>query len=142
MCFPTTDFFNLIIREYRFLVKELTPITINKIIGFELLCRALGRLPTVTAFKDFFNGSTQSGTRTLSRRQGVPTLIHDKKSKKNWQEKFLQVNSDLVVLSYPRAKVYVDRPLTLFGADKELADVLEKININDEDWLDCFFATG
>mgnify|MGYP001544281046 CR=1 FL=1 len=52
------------------------------------------------------------------------------------------MNSDLVVLSYPRAKVYVDRPLTLFGADKELADVLEKININDEDWLDCFFATG
>ena len=43
------------------------------------------------------------------------------------------VNNDLVVLSYPRAKVYVDSALTLFGVDKELADVLEKISINDED---------
>ena len=39
------------------------------------------------------------------------------------------MNDDLVVLTYPRAKVYIDRAPTLFGADKELADVLEKINI-------------
>ena len=43
------------------------------------------------------------------------------------------MNDDLVVLRYPRSKVYVDRDPTLFGADKELADALEKININDED---------
>ncbi|CAI9262445.1 unnamed protein product [Lactuca saligna] len=125
--FPTTNFFNLIIREYVFSVRELTPITINKIVGFELIHRALGRLPTVLTFKHFFNASTQSGTRTLSHQQGVLTLIHDKKSKKN---------------CYSRVKVYVHHTPTLFGADKELADVLEKININDEDWLDCFLAAG
>ncbi|CAI9296440.1 unnamed protein product [Lactuca saligna] len=64
--FPTTDFFNSIIREYEFSVRELTPIVVNKIVGFELLCRALGHLSTIPAFKQFFNTSTQSGTRTLS----------------------------------------------------------------------------
>ena len=80
---PTTNFFNLIIHEYGFSVRELTLISINKVVGFELLCRALGCQPTVPAFKYFFNASTQSGTRTLSRRQGVPTLTHDKKPKEN-----------------------------------------------------------
>ncbi|CAI9281582.1 unnamed protein product [Lactuca saligna] len=65
---PTTDFFNLIIREYGFLVRELTPIAINKIVGFELLFRALGCLATIPAFKHFFNATTYLRTRTLSRR--------------------------------------------------------------------------
>ena len=65
-----------------------------------------------------------------------------KKSKKNWQEKFLWVNSDLVVLSYPRTKAYVGHSPMLFGVDKELADALEKVSINGEDWPDCFFATS
>ncbi|CAI9290773.1 unnamed protein product [Lactuca saligna] len=54
----TIDFFNQIIREYRFSVRDLTHIAINKIVGFDLLCRALGRLPTVPNFKHFFNAST------------------------------------------------------------------------------------
>ncbi|CAI9278323.1 unnamed protein product [Lactuca saligna] len=61
MCLPTTDFFNMIIWEYEFSAV----------------------FPTILTLKHFFNTSTQSGTRTLSRCQGVPTLIHDKKSKKN-----------------------------------------------------------
>ena len=58
LCLPTIDFFNLMIREYEFLVRELTPITINKIVDFELLYRALGRLPTILDFKHIFNAST------------------------------------------------------------------------------------
>ncbi|CAI9275929.1 unnamed protein product [Lactuca saligna] len=81
-------------KEYGFSVRELTPIAINKIMGFELLCRALGRLPTVPAF------------------------------------------------NYTRAKVYVDRAPTLFGADNDLDDALKKININGEDWLDFFLAAS
>ncbi|CAI9285315.1 unnamed protein product [Lactuca saligna] len=140
ICLPTTNFFNLIIREYGFSVREMTLISMNKIVGFELLCRALGRLPTILAFKYFFNASTQLETRTLSRRPGVLTLVHDKKSKKNWHEKFLWVNYNLVVLSYPRTKMYVDRAPTLFGTDKELVDALEKISINGKDWHDNFLA--
>ncbi|CAI9264002.1 unnamed protein product [Lactuca saligna] len=98
----------------------MTPISINKIVGFELLYRTLVLQPTIPEFKYFFNAFTQSGTRTLSRRQGVPTLKHNKKSKKNWQDKFLWVNNDLV----------------------ELADALEKINIKGQNWLDYFSATS
>lgn len=43
------------------------------------------------------------------------------------------VNSNLVVLSYPSTKAYVDRALTLFGADKDLVDALEKVSIYGED---------
>ena len=52
------------------------------------------------------------------------------------------MNNDLVVLSYQRTKAYVDRAPTLFGAEKELADALEKVSINGEGWLDCFLAAG
>ncbi|CAI9259200.1 unnamed protein product [Lactuca saligna] len=139
---PTTYFFKLDIREYGFFVRELTPIAINKKVGFKLLCRARGHQLTVLVFKHFFNASTQSGTRTISCWRGVPTLIHDQKSKKNWKEKFLWVNNELVVLCYPRVKAYVGRAPMLFGADKELANNLEKISINGEEWIDCFLAAG
>ncbi|CAI9280829.1 unnamed protein product [Lactuca saligna] len=109
---------------------------------FEILCHALGHFPTVLAFKHFFNASTQLGTRTLSRHRGVPTLIHDKKYKKNCKDKFLWVNNDLMVLSYRRNKVYINHAPVLFGAEKKLADALEKISITGEDWLDCFLAAG
>lgn len=38
--------------------------------------------------------------------------------------------------------MYVNRAPMLFGADKELADTLEKISIIDEDWLDYFLVAG
>ncbi|CAI9270572.1 unnamed protein product [Lactuca saligna] len=60
----------------------------------------------------------------------------------NWQEKLLWVNNDLVVLIYPIDKVYVDCAPTLFGADKELVDALEKININGENWIDFFLPAS
>ena len=52
---PTTAFFNLIIHEYGFSMRELTPIAINKIVGFELLYHSLGHQPTVPGFKHFFS---------------------------------------------------------------------------------------
>ena len=36
--------------------------------------------------------------------------------------------------------MYVDRALMLFGTDKELADALEKISINGEEWHDNFLV--
>lgn len=42
---PTTDFFDKIMRQYDFSVDDLTPNVVNKIIGFELACGALGVLP-------------------------------------------------------------------------------------------------
>ena len=42
---PTTDFFDEIMHLYGFSVNDLTPNVINKIVGFEFGCRALGVLP-------------------------------------------------------------------------------------------------
>ena len=36
--------------------------------------------------------------------------------------------------------MYVDRALVLLGANKELADALEKTSITGENCLDCFLA--
>ena len=43
------------------------------------------------------------------------------------------MNNDLVVLSYPGNKVYVNCATVLFDADKELVDTLENISITGED---------
>ncbi|CAH1447372.1 unnamed protein product [Lactuca virosa] len=104
---------------------------------------SIGSLSVHPPFAPTINKRTQVRcSRTLSRRRGVPVLIQVKKSKRNWQEKFLWVNNNLVVLSYLRTKVYVDHAPVLFGVDKELVDALEKISIVGEDWLDCFLAAG
>ncbi|CAH1416228.1 unnamed protein product [Lactuca virosa] len=75
--FPTTNLFNLIVREYGFSMRELTPIAINKIVCFELLCRALYKSPlfsgfimktkTLPTFPSYFSmGTTRSLGRDLT----------------------------------------------------------------------------
>ncbi|CAI9300453.1 unnamed protein product [Lactuca saligna] len=72
----------------------------------------------------------------------IPIALFEAVGDSNPLSNFLWVNNDLVVLSYPRDQAYVDRDRTRFGVDKELVNVLEKININGEDWLDCFLVAG
>lgn len=58
MRLPKMDFFNEIMRQYKLHVDELTPNAVNKIVDFELSCKALGVLPQLWVFKAFFNSST------------------------------------------------------------------------------------
>ena len=67
---PISDFFNMIVDHYGFSVDELTPIAVNKIIGFELICRYLGCIPTFWVFSYFFCSTMNSGVHTLAKRWG------------------------------------------------------------------------
>lgn len=85
MRLPTMDFFDEIVCQYGFREDGLTLNAVNRIVGFELVCRDLGVLLQFQNFKDFFNSSTQSGVCTFSQRRGVNAFIINQKSpKKNW----------------------------------------------------------
>lgn len=45
LCLPTSDFFDQIMQEYAISMDNLTPNAMNKIVGFELACRAIGVIP-------------------------------------------------------------------------------------------------
>lgn len=77
---PTTNFFYGILRQYGFSVDDLTPNTINNIMGFELACRDLGVLPQFWAFKSYFNSSTQYGVHTSSQRRDIHAFIFNQKA--------------------------------------------------------------
>ena len=72
---PTSDFSDMIVQHYGFTVNELTSSAVNKIIGFELICRSLGRVSTFWVFSFFFCSTTNSGVRTLANQQGIHQLI-------------------------------------------------------------------
>lgn len=116
---PTTDFFDKIMRHYGFIVDGLIPNVVNKIVGFEMPCWALGVLPQPWAFKYFFNSSIQSGIYTSSQRRGVNAFIVDQKApKKNWQDRWLWVNQYMVSYGYPRRTNFSDRIPTLWGTNE------------------------
>lgn len=96
-------------RQYGFSMDDLTPYAVNKILGFELVCRVLGVLPQLWAFKAYFNSSTQSSVRTFSQRRDIHAfIINQKAPKKNWLDKWLWVNRNLVGYGYPWVAVFFD----------------------------------
>ena len=83
---PTSNFCDMIVHNYGFSIKELTPSAANKIVGFELIFRSLGCIPAFWVFSYFFCSTTNSGVRTLAKRRGIRQLISEQDSpKKNWQ---------------------------------------------------------
>lgn len=64
-----------VMSEYGFSVDDLTPNAIHTIVGFELVCQALGVLPQLRAFQFFFSPSTHSGVHTFSQRRKTHMFI-------------------------------------------------------------------
>lgn len=85
-----SDFFDEVMHEYGFSVDDLTPNTVNKIVGFELNCQALGILPQLRDFQTFFNSSTQSGVHTFSQRQNNHAfIVNQRANMMNLQDRWL-----------------------------------------------------
>lgn len=75
-----SDFFYEVMRGYGFSKDDLTPNVVNKIVGFELACQALGVLPQFRAFQFFCNSSTQSGVHTFSQWRNTHAFVVKQRS--------------------------------------------------------------
>ena len=74
----------------------LTPNAVNKVVAFEMIYRANGYVPDYFVFKFFFRFCLTGDKCTFSARRGGHALVPDGRTPKNWQDKWLWVNQELV----------------------------------------------
>ncbi|CAI9283258.1 unnamed protein product [Lactuca saligna] len=108
-----------------FLCSRLNPNDVKKIVGFELGFRALGVLHHLQAIQSFFNSSTHSGVHTFSQCCNRNSFIFNQKEpQKNWHDRWLCVNSDLVRTGYPCVPKASDRFHQLLEVSLSVARML------------------
>ncbi|CAI9285396.1 unnamed protein product [Lactuca saligna] len=129
----------MITDHYGLSVDELMPSIVNKIFGFELICRSLGYVPTFWVFSYFFCLTTDSRVRTLAKRRGIRQLISEQDApRKNQQRQWLWVNQNLGGHGYRRTRNFSNRLPKLFGSNLTLGKHLGNITItgwNREDFI-------
>ncbi|CAI9267856.1 unnamed protein product [Lactuca saligna] len=89
-------------------IQMLTLNAVNKAVVFEMICPANDPLPDYFVFKYFFRFCATGDKYTFSVRRGVYTLVSGGKTPKNWQDKWLWVNRDLLGNRRYRANNFAD----------------------------------
>ena len=138
---PMTRFQQEVSSHYGASIQFLSPNAINKMAGFEMLCRALGFLPDLLLFRYFFKFSSSGSSFNFSYRpevmqflMGLLTLPRD------WSSKWLWVNSDLVGAGYLRRYSGPDTSPVLRGVLKEQASLLVRYSMPVNEWPEYVFA--
>ncbi len=119
---PITDFQRDILMQYGANVQFLSPNAVNKMVGFEMLCRALGFLSDVRLFKHFFKFSSSGHLYNFSCRPEITSVITGRLSlPRDWSDEWLWVNSDLLCGGYVRRHREPDGAPILWGDDQRHA---------------------
>ncbi|CAI9297787.1 unnamed protein product [Lactuca saligna] len=127
---PLTDFQEEVLQKEGCSIRMLTPNTVNKIVAFEMICRANGVLPDYFVFKFFFRFCCTGDKCTFFVQQGGHTLVPDGKTPKNWQDKWLWVNHGLAGSRRYRANSFADLTPKLFPHNQSVADLLKNIQVS------------
>ncbi|CAI9283409.1 unnamed protein product [Lactuca saligna] len=127
ICFPLTDFQEEVYQKDGCSLKMLTPNAVNKIVAFEMICRANAYLPDYFVFKFFFRFCVTNDKYTFSVRRGGHALVPNGRTPKNWQEKWLWVNQGLVGSGRYRANAFADTIPKLFPHNQGVADYLKSV---------------
>lgn len=96
LCLLLTDFQEEILKKNNYIIQMLNLNVVNKMVAFDMICRANGMLPDSFVFKFFFFFSATGDMYTFSAWHGGHILVLDNKTPKNWQYKWLWVNQDQV----------------------------------------------
>ena len=119
----------------------LTPNAVNKVVASEMICRANGYLPDYFVFKFFFRFCITGDKCTFSVRRGGHALVPDGRTPKNWQDKWLWVNQELVGSSRYRANAFADTIPKLFPHNQGVADYLKSVQVSAEDYSKALLSS-
>ncbi|CAI9290861.1 unnamed protein product [Lactuca saligna] len=117
---PLTNFQEEILRCCGCSVQMLTLDAIHKVVAFEMICRANGIIPDYFVFKYFFRFPATNDKYTFSARRGGHNLVLDNKPPKNYQEKWVWVNHELLGRDHPRAVMPFETIPKLFPHNQQL----------------------
>ncbi|CAI9286500.1 unnamed protein product [Lactuca saligna] len=137
---PLIDFQEEVLRKEVCSIHMLSPNVVNKVVVFEMICRANGVLPDYFVFKYFFRFCCTCDKCTFSIRQGGHTLIPDGKTPKNWQDKWLWVNHGLAGSGRYHANSFTNLTPKLFPHNQSVAGLLKNIQVTPEDYSKVLLA--
>ncbi|CAI9281334.1 unnamed protein product [Lactuca saligna] len=137
---PLNDFHEEILRRSGCNVQMLTPGAVHKIVAFEMICRANGIVPNYLIFKFFFQFVATNEKYTFSARRASHDLVLDNKPPKNWQDKWLWVNQDLLGWEYHRTNALSDVTPKLFPHNQETADFLCTLHVDIDTMLEALLV--
>ena len=139
---PITNFQRDILARYGASIQFLSPNAINKMVGFEMLCRSLGFLPDIYLFKHFFKFSSSGRLFNFSCRPEVTSvMIGLLPLRGNWSDKWLWVDSNLVGGGgYFRHYRESDNAPTLWGESKKQAEKLATCGVVANEWPESVLA--
>ncbi|CAI9302842.1 unnamed protein product [Lactuca saligna] len=100
---PLTNFQEELHRRKDFNFQMLTPSVVHKMVAFEMICRANDIVPVFFVFKFFFRFAATNDKYTFFDCRGGHNLVLDNKLLKEWQNRWLWVNRDLLGWEYHRA---------------------------------------
>ncbi|CAI9295745.1 unnamed protein product [Lactuca saligna] len=86
---PLTDFQEEVLQKDGCSLQMLTPNVVNKVVAFEMICRANGYVLDYFVFKFFFRFCLTGDKCTFLAPRGGHTLVLDGRTPKNWQDKWL-----------------------------------------------------
>ncbi|GJX13807.1 hypothetical protein Tco_0205565 [Tanacetum coccineum] len=101
---PLSKFLLCVLEYYRINLAQLSVIGAAKVSHFELMCRVLGRVPTVGTFRRFYVNSISNGWLSFSKRSGAAIPCCYSKnldSLKNWNNRFFWIDAFVCPLSVP-----------------------------------------
>ncbi|CAI9294247.1 unnamed protein product [Lactuca saligna] len=81
--FPLTDFQEEVLQKNGCSLHMLTPNAVNKVVAFEMICRANGYLPDYFVFKFFFRFCVTGDKCTFLIQRGGHALVPDGRTPKN-----------------------------------------------------------
>ena len=102
----------------------LTPNAVNKVVAFEMICRANGYLPDYFVFKYFFRFCCTGDKCTFYVQRGWNTLVPDRQTPKNWLDKWLWVKQGLADSGRYSANTFSDTIPKLFPHNQGVVDFL------------------
>lgn len=108
----------------------LTPGAVHKIVAFEMICQANDILPDYFVFKFFFRFPATNDKYTFYARRGGHNLVVDSTPPKNWQDRWLWVNEELLCREYPWANTFSDTIPKLFPHNQETVDLLCTLQVD------------
>ncbi|GJX19823.1 hypothetical protein Tco_0222500 [Tanacetum coccineum] len=91
---PFSIFLLIVLKYFKVHISQLVPLGLNKVVSFEVVCRDLNIVPTVTLFRVFQCLCKQGDWFSFSKRQNTEDICMDDgpSSLKKWKSKFFLID--------------------------------------------------
>ncbi|GJS98765.1 hypothetical protein Tco_0819935 [Tanacetum coccineum] len=99
---PFSKFLLNVIKKFKVHISQIVPLGLNRVVNFEIFCRALHITPRVVLFRVFYTLCKQGNWFSFSRRRGAPQCFHERwTGLKEWKEHFFLIDRRAIPMAMP-----------------------------------------